>query len=66
MKTYKKIDLYYDGDYLCTTSQSKTCKEAVKRYLESIDNRAHSLGGVGLVDRQIQKSPHLLKAQFQK
>ena len=25
---YKKIDLFYDGKYLCSTNQYKTCKAA--------------------------------------
>ena len=27
-----KIDLFLNGAYLCSTDQSKTCKEAKKRY----------------------------------
>ena len=63
MKLYSKIDLYFSGDYLSSTNRSKTCKEAVKRYLDSIESRAHALGGIGLVDSRIQKRPDLLKAK---
>ena len=28
---YKKIDLYVDGVYRCSTNQSKTCKAAIVR-----------------------------------
>ncbi len=55
-----KIDLYYADDYLCTTTQSRTCKAAREAYLERI-NRASFYNG--LVDRQILKNPHLLKAR---
>lgn len=66
MKTYPKIDLYYAGDYLCSTNQSKTCKEAIKKYLDRIDTNKHSLGGIGLLDSRIDKNPQLLKAYFDK
>lgn len=66
MKTYRKIDLYYAGDYLCSTNQSRTCKEAVKKYLERIETNKHSLGGIGLLDSRIDKAPQLLKAYFDK
>lgn len=58
-----KIDLFYNGDYLCTTSQSKTCKDARTKYLERI---AYGKYYNGLVDRQILKHPELLKARKQK
>jgi len=29
-----KIDIFVNGCYTCSTDQSKTCKEAVKRYCE--------------------------------
>ena len=31
MNTYRKIDIYMDGEYTCSTNQSRTCKEAVSR-----------------------------------
>ena len=65
MKLYKKIDLFFNGDYVCSTNQSKTCKQAVNSYLESISRRARSYG-VGLVEEQIYKYPNLLKARFSK
>lgn len=34
MKTYRKIDIYYDGKYMCSTMQSKTCKEAKERFIK--------------------------------
>lgn len=30
---YKKIDLFFDGKYLCSTNNSKTCKQAKERYI---------------------------------
>lgn len=65
-RNYPKIDLFYLGDYYATTTWAKTCKEAVKQCLESIETRSHSLGGIGLVDSQILKNPKHLKARFQK
>lgn len=62
----KKIDLYFNGDYLCSTNQSRTCREAVKKYIDSIEMRTHSLGGIGLLDSQIRKNPKGLKAYFDK
>jgi hypothetical protein len=29
---YKKIDIFVDGKYTCTTTWHKTCKEAVMAY----------------------------------
>lgn len=58
--THNKIDLYYAGDYLCSTMQSRTCKAAVTAYLERIETRNFYNG---LVDRQIAKNPTLLKAR---
>lgn len=63
MRTFKKIDLFYNGDYLCTTMQAKTCKAAREAYLERI-NRSDFYNS--LVDRRILKRPDLLKARFQK
>lgn len=31
-RDYKKIDIFVDGKYVCTTTWSKTCKDAVKHY----------------------------------
>lgn len=28
---YKKIDIFQNGKYLCSTKWSKTCKEAIKK-----------------------------------
>lgn len=37
MKQYKKINFYdkKTGKYLCSTTQSKTCKEALEQYIKS-------------------------------
>jgi hypothetical protein len=34
MKQYRKIDIYNDGKYICTTTQSKTCREAIERFYQ--------------------------------
>ncbi len=66
MKLYKKIDMFFNGDYICSTNQSKTCKQAIQNYLESIETRSHSLGGVGLVEGRILKNKQFLKARFER
>lgn len=33
-RDYKKIDIYYKGEYACTTTWSKTLKEAKMHYIE--------------------------------
>lgn len=68
MKQYPKIDLFWCGDYLCSTSQSKTLKEAKKKYLESLETRSHQLGGLGILEQRILNtaSMGLLKAKFSK
>lgn len=37
----KKIDLFFDGTYICSTTSSKTCKEAKERYLKSCETRTY-------------------------
>lgn len=32
---YKKINIYLNGAYLCSTNQAKTCKQAKERIKES-------------------------------
>lgn len=62
----KKINLYFNGDYVCSTNQSKTCKEARARYLETLEIKRHSFAGMTLIDERISKRPDLLKAWFDK
>jgi len=64
-RDYKKIDLFYAGDYFATTTWAKTCKEAVEKCIENIETRSHQLGGIGLVEKQVLKNKHLLKGRFQ-
>jgi len=35
-RTYAKIDLYVEGKYLCSTSWSRTCKEAIERLVKKL------------------------------
>lgn len=63
MKLFKKIDLFYNGGYICSTRQSKTCKDAVKAYLDRI---TYYKDYNTLVDDRIRKNPKLLKAWFAK
>jgi hypothetical protein len=61
MKLYKKIDLFYNGDYLCSTNQAKTCREARTKYLDTV---RHDNSKLGLLDQRIKKHPELLKARI--
>ncbi len=63
MKLYRKIDLFFNGDYLCSTMQSKTCREARLKLLDNVRHRDELLN---LVDQRIKKHPELLKARFDK
>lgn len=63
MKLFKKIDLFYNGVYLCSTNQSRTCREAIASYLDRVSLREHYLG---LVDRVVLKNPKGLTARFDK
>lgn len=64
---FKKIDLYYNVDYIGSTNQSKTCKEAKAKMLDRIESNKHSLAGtVSIVHGMILKRPDLLKAYFDK
>lgn len=66
MKTHKKIDIYFQGNYYRSTNQSKTCKEAVKRLLEILEANTHKLGGVSKLEAMILRNPKDLKAYFDK
>lgn len=63
---FKKIDLLFNGDYVCSTNQSRTCREAVKKYLASCEWMKHTPSGLTLTRSQILKNPRLLKARFDK
>lgn len=64
MKLYRKIDLFFDGDYLCSTNQSKTLREAKAKHISTLETRKHSLGGIGLLDGYVFKNSKLLTARF--
>jgi len=66
MKTYKKIDLFFNGDYLCSTNQSKTLKDARKKYVESLEHRGHTLGKISFLEEYILKHSTLIKCKFSK
>lgn len=66
VKTYKKIDLYFAGDYFTSTNQSKTCKEAKKRLLVMLEHKCSSIGGLTNLESRIMNNPQYLKAYFQK
>lgn len=69
---YKKIDLYFDGDYLCSTNQSKTCKDAKANLLLTYELYLSNPERYGFTRVQIAMfkhvvfSPKLLKANFSK
>lgn len=31
----RKIDIYYKGSYICSTTQRKTCKEAKEKFVNN-------------------------------
>lgn len=65
MKTsYRKIDIYFNGAYLCSTNQAKTCYEAISKYLENIEKyrRAYNADPY----KQILANPKGLRAKFDK
>lgn len=57
----KKIDLFFAGDYLCTTTQSKTCKGAKKAYLDRLWRGNYYNN---LVDKRILENPKYLTARY--
>jgi hypothetical protein len=62
MKTYKKIDLFFNGDYLCSTNQAKTCKAAKIAWLERAAFWIETVPT--LVERRVLKYPQYLTARF--
>lgn len=64
--SYKKIDLFFNGDYLCSTNQSKTCKAATARYIELAEQSKHSFTGTTRLQDAVLKNPKGLKAYFDK
>jgi len=34
-RDFPKIDIYVDGNYVCSTTWSRTCKEAVANYKQT-------------------------------
>lgn len=66
MKTYKKIDLYFMGDYYASTNWSKTCKDAIQNLINRLEETKHKLGGLSSLDEHILKNKSGLKAKFSK
>ena len=66
MKQYQKIDVYFNGDYVCSTTQSKTCKAAIASLLDSATRQKHSIAGSSLTNDRFLKHPKLLKARYSK
>ena len=64
MKLYKKIDLYFNGDYIYSTNQSKTCKDAVLSYIEQAKLGKHSSSGATFLQEYILKNVKYLKAKY--
>ena len=65
----KKIDLFYNGQYLCSTNMSKTCREAKARLLEVY---SHNVNSAAYSERyrarmtETLNNTSLLKAYFSK
>jgi hypothetical protein len=38
-RDYPKIDIYYDGEYVATTTWSRTVREAEERFVEAYPER---------------------------
>jgi len=68
---HKKIDLFYNGQYLASTNMSKTCKEAKLRILQVYQDQI-TYANSGYTDkhysrmRDIIANPTKLKAYFDK
>lgn len=61
-----KIDLFFSGDYLCSTMQSKTLKQAKARYIKMLELKLHQLGGLSFLEEYIYKHSGAIKASFSK
>ena len=58
-----KIDIFYDGNYLCSTDWHKTCKEAKENYVKGRNNDRNLTPGRKLVQSE-GFDPNKLKAFF--
>ena len=58
----KKIDIFYNGKYMCSTTQSKACWRARQKYLINLDWKKDKT----ILDRQILNRADLVKAYFDK
>lgn len=38
-RDYKKIDIFVDNEYVCSTTWCETCKDAIKHYKENPYNK---------------------------
>lgn len=59
---HKKIDLFFNGKYLCSTNQAKTCRDAKISYIGMLENRSYPQKD----DKEILANPKKLKAFFDK
>lgn len=66
MKQYKKIDLYFNGDYLFSTTWHKTCKAAIQSVINDAEVAKHSFCGTTRIQDAILKNPKGLKAYLDK
>ena len=64
MKLYRKINFFYNGNYLFSTKQSKTCREAKKKYLYLIKLKEAKFEKIGILNIAILRDPKKLKARF--
>jgi hypothetical protein len=60
----KKIEISLNGSYLCTTAQSRTCKEAIARIRELAAEDGLVIGGRGQFE--VVKKTDKLSASFVK
>ena len=62
-RDYPKIDIYFNGDYICSTTWARTLKEAVKHYFESCIIARHSLAGATRTQEYHLSKPEYIKAR---
>jgi len=58
MKLYKKIDIYFKGQYIASTNLSRTCKDAKTKFLEIYEK--YNID----IHRAIRNEPDKLKTYF--
>ena len=66
MRTYRKIDVFFDGKYLYSTNWYPRCRDAIDSQLETLRVRKHSFPGLSSLESYMLRHPNLFKARFDK